>query len=144
MLFDVGLVFLVEQQLVGSLLRAFGEILFRRSHIGTGLHSNSVSQGAKAIFRNSQASHLRSRQPVTSMWCVTDLELWDGLSEVWEDLGPRERKVLATIAVRLLAGQKAYGLLTVGKKDWRREAKEEAMDMCVYLATLLEDDNEHA
>lgn len=38
-------------------------------------------------------------------------------------------------------GQEAYGFLAPGKKDWKREAKEEAMDMAVYLSALLEDDN---
>lgn len=63
-----------------------------------------------------------------------------GLVAIWHDLGPRERRVFATIGVRLLAGQAAYGKLTPRKKRWMKEAQEEAMDMCVYLAAQLEDE----
>lgn len=63
-----------------------------------------------------------------------------GLVAIWHDLGPRERRVFATIGVRLLAGQAAYGQLTPRKKRWMREAQEEAMDMAVYLAAQLEDE----
>ncbi len=62
-----------------------------------------------------------------------------GLIAIWHDLGTRERRVFATIGVRLLAGQVAYGKLTPRKKRWMKEAQEEAMDMCVYLAAQLED-----
>lgn len=55
-------------------------------------------------------------------------------------LRPRERRVLERIASRLLDGQKAYGPLSPGKKNWKKEAKEEAMDMSVYLSVMLEDD----
>ena len=64
------------------------------------------------------------------------------LHEVFRELGDREKSVLLRIAERLQMGQDQYGYLTSGKKDWKREAKEEAMDMAVYLAALLEDDNE--
>jgi len=63
-----------------------------------------------------------------------------GLIAIWHDLGPRERRVFATIGVRLLAGQVAYGKLTPRKKRWMKEAQEEAMDMAVYLAAQLEDE----
>lgn len=59
-------------------------------------------------------------------------------------LAPRERRCLLNIASRLFIGQCTYGELSPGKKDWKKEAKEEAMDMSVYLAALLEDDNENA
>lgn len=59
--------------------------------------------------------------------------------EMGSQLGDRELTVLKRITNRLLAGQKAYGLLKVGKKDWAREATEEAMDMSVYLSALLAD-----
>lgn len=65
------------------------------------------------------------------------------IGALWSDLGPRERRVLTEFAVRLLAGQKAYGQLTNGKKDWRKEAKEEALDMAVYLCAALEDEKEN-
>ncbi len=61
------------------------------------------------------------------------------LSNVIEALDTRERRVLLRIAKRLLEGQLMYGPLFVGKKDWKREAKEEAMDMAVYLSAALED-----
>ena len=62
------------------------------------------------------------------------------LSIVASDLESREIRCLKRIAERLLMGQEAYGKLSPGKKDWKREAKEEAMDMAVYLSALLEDD----
>lgn len=61
------------------------------------------------------------------------------LDELWLDLGPRERTALMKIATRLFMGQKAYGELTYRKKNWAREAMEEAMDGCVYLAAALLD-----
>lgn len=61
------------------------------------------------------------------------------LLQLWEDSGPRERKALLLIAKRLYAGQKTFGELTRGKKNWVKEASEEAMDMCVYLAAELLD-----
>lgn len=64
------------------------------------------------------------------------------IGALWADMGPRERRVLTEFAVRLLAGQRAYGQLTQNKKNWRKEAKEEALDMAVYLCAALEDDKE--
>lgn len=55
----------------------------------------------------------------------------------WEKLGPMERSVLATIAARLLAGQRKYGELEEGKKVWTWEAAEEHLDATVYLAAGL-------
>lgn len=52
-------------------------------------------------------------------------------------MGPMEQRVLLQLAVRLLNGQAVYGKLEPGKKDWRKEAKEEAMDGMVYLACAL-------
>ncbi len=63
------------------------------------------------------------------------------LQSIVAQLGDRENRCLTRIARRLLMGQEAYGFLAPGKKDWKREAKEEAMDMAVYLSALLEDDN---
>lgn len=56
-------------------------------------------------------------------------------------LGDREARCIWNIASRLLIGQSLYGELSPGKKNWKKEAKEEAIDMAVYLAALLEDDN---
>lgn len=64
------------------------------------------------------------------------------MADYMEELAPRERRCLLNIASRLFIGQCTYGGLSPGKKDWKKEAKEEAMDMAVYLSALLEDDNE--
>ncbi len=61
------------------------------------------------------------------------------LLEVWVVLGKRERSVLVRVAERLWAGQQQYGILTKKKKNWVKEAQEEAFDMAVYLSALLED-----
>ncbi len=43
-----------------------------------------------------------------------------------------EREVLDMFAMRLLAGQRAYGLLREDKKDWAKESLEECLDNSVY------------
>ncbi len=63
------------------------------------------------------------------------------LDDIARDLGDRELRCLLRIAKRLYMGQQAYGELAPGKKNWKKEAKEEAMDMAVYLSALLEDDD---
>ncbi len=52
------------------------------------------------------------------------------------DLGDDERRVLETIAARLRMGARQYGPLDIGgdARDWQREAAEELLDGCVYLA----------
>lgn len=59
--------------------------------------------------------------------------------ELWMDLGERERRVLLRIGRRLYMGQEQYGYLEKDKKDWTKEASEEAFDMAIYLSALLED-----
>lgn len=49
-------------------------------------------------------------------------------------LGQDELEVLLAIADRLAMGQLAYGPITDGKKDWKREAYEEFLDAAVYSA----------
>lgn len=93
------------------------------------------------------ASNESSASPLRRMFGVTSLvavELMNSISvqELWHQLEPRERAVASNFLRRLFAGQVAFGPLTKGKKDWRREAKEEALDMAVYLAAELEDDYE--
>lgn len=61
------------------------------------------------------------------------------LLDVWEKLGERERKILLTFMYRLYNGQRKYGKLTLGKKEWAYEAIEEALDASVYLSALLSD-----
>lgn len=63
----------------------------------------------------------------------------DMLLEVWERLATRERKVALAYLWRLYAGQKKFGPLTIGKKDWSYEAIEEALDSSVYLTAMLVD-----
>lgn len=66
------------------------------------------------------------------------------LLDVWDKLAVRERKVLLTFAMRLWAGQRRHGELSLGKKDWNYEAIEEALDASCYLACLLNDRSEKA
>lgn len=61
------------------------------------------------------------------------------LANVWVKLAARERLVVVKVAERLLMGQKAYGVLTKGKKKWRSEAAEEHLDATVYMAAELID-----
>lgn len=68
----------------------------------------------------------------------------DHILEAWETLGEREKKILATFTMRLLAGQRKYGKLSIDKKDWSYEAIEEALDASVYLAALLNDKTDKA
>lgn len=58
------------------------------------------------------------------------------LGLIWDELGSNERAVLVTIANRLFVGQKRYGLIEPHKKNWRKEAYEEALDMAVYSACM--------
>ncbi len=59
---------------------------------------------------------------------------------VYAALEPREQRVLTRIAKRLLEGQIRFGHLTKGKRKWKGEAQEEAMDCSVYLSAMLEDE----
>jgi hypothetical protein len=59
--------------------------------------------------------------------------------ELWEKLGPREKMVLQTFGMRLWAGQRKYGQLSVDKKDWAYEAIVVALDASVYLTAMLSD-----
>lgn len=64
------------------------------------------------------------------------------LASVWTKLGPMERQVIVHVAERLLMGQGAYGPLYSRKKNWRKEAAEEALDGVVYSACELIDAKE--
>lgn len=66
------------------------------------------------------------------------------LLEAYEHLGERERKILTTLAMRLWAGQRRHGKLSIDKKDWGYEAIEEALDASVYLACMLNDKTDKA
>ena len=68
----------------------------------------------------------------------------DAILDIWEKLGPRERLILMTFGQRMLNGQRKYGKITVGKKDWTYEAIEEALDCAVYLTAKLQDKVEMA
>lgn len=65
------------------------------------------------------------------------LEDLDLFLDILERLGPMERKVLLIYAQRLGAGQRKYGLLEAGKKDWNWEALEETLDQSVYITCEL-------
>jgi hypothetical protein len=54
----------------------------------------------------------------------------------WEHLGEDERRVLVTLATRLRRGREQYGELAIAtdRRDWQREAHEEALDLSVYLS----------
>ncbi|MGD0950338.1 MAG: hypothetical protein ABSA52_23320 [Candidatus Binatia bacterium] len=56
-----------------------------------------------------------------------------------ERLGPDEVAVLTLVAERLLLGRRRYGELHLGtdRRDFRREALEEAADLAVYAAAGL-------
>lgn len=58
------------------------------------------------------------------------------LETVWTRLGDDERRVILAIATRLARGADQYGRLAVAtdRRDWTREAHEEFLDGCVYLA----------
>lgn len=66
------------------------------------------------------------------------------LLNVWEKLAVRERLCLLTYGMRLAAGQKRFGPMTLAKKDWPYEALEEALDASVYLTAALNDRAEKA
>ncbi len=58
------------------------------------------------------------------------------LLEACRQLGEGELSVLEEIARRLRFGKQTYGSLRPKSdpRDWRREASEELLDGCVYLA----------
>jgi hypothetical protein len=58
------------------------------------------------------------------------------LAEIAAQLEPDAVRVLAFIARRLLAGQRAYGRLDIAtdRRDWRKERAEELADAFVYGA----------
>ena len=60
----------------------------------------------------------------------------DALATIVDLLGPDERRVLAWIARRLLAGQASYGRLDLAndRRDFERERAEELADALVYSA----------
>jgi hypothetical protein len=60
----------------------------------------------------------------------------DELAEIIRELGVDERRCLLAIARRLAQGARAYGPLDIAgdKRDWVKEAAEEACDQAVYLA----------
>lgn len=55
------------------------------------------------------------------------------------DLGDDEEEVLRVLRGRLEMGQKQYGKLDIARdgREWTKEAMEETLDLCVYLAIRL-------
>ena len=68
-----------------------------------------------------------------------DGSCYDRLGRAWSKLGPRARLVLVQIAERLEAGAEQYRDDFEKRRDWRREALEEALDQAVYAARGLQD-----
>lgn len=54
-------------------------------------------------------------------------------------MGDDELRVLVTLARRLAMGREQYGELRIDRdrRDWTKEASEEALDLSVYLAIAL-------
>lgn len=62
------------------------------------------------------------------------------LTELVAQLEPDAVRVMERIAERLVMGRKQYGDLDLTKpRDWKKEAREEALDLSVYLACSLEE-----
>jgi len=61
------------------------------------------------------------------------------LALVAGELGPDEVRTLVALARRLLLGQQSYGALDVrtDPRKWQGEARDEALDLAVYLAVDL-------
>jgi hypothetical protein len=57
------------------------------------------------------------------------------LADIYAALNADERKVLLTIAQRLMVGRRQYGALDLAtdRRNWAAEAQAEALDMAVYL-----------
>lgn len=62
------------------------------------------------------------------------------LEQIASELGPDELRVLKRIGERLVLGRKQYGKLRLehDARDFRKEASEELLDACVYMACELE------
>lgn len=59
------------------------------------------------------------------------------LIQQYAELKPNARRVLEEVARRLLDGQRAYGADFDDDRDMVQEAREEALDLAVYLAVTL-------
>jgi len=61
------------------------------------------------------------------------------LDGIVRELGTDEVKVLVAIARRLAMGRRVYGTLDIAgdRRDWKREATDEALDLAVYLSAEL-------
>jgi hypothetical protein len=63
-----------------------------------------------------------------------DRELMAEIHKLVTEMGHYELKVMRLVANRVKSGQREQGLLYPKKKNWIREAEEEAADLLVYLA----------
>jgi hypothetical protein len=70
---------------------------------------------------------------------TTDRSPFEHLLTVVKQLGPGEVAVLTLVAERLLLGRRRYGELdhATDRRDFGREALEEAADLAVYAAAGL-------
>lgn len=58
------------------------------------------------------------------------------LLKYFAKLGPNAKHILLRLAQRMAKGADQYGDFPI--RSWKREAAEEALDMCVYLTAELE------
>ena len=63
---------------------------------------------------------------------------FDVLQLAWSRLGPAERKVLLSIATRLVGGTRDYGPLAKRGRDWLVELQAELLDAAVYVTAECE------
>ena len=63
------------------------------------------------------------------------LEPLEELTGAFTSLAPNGQRLLLALARRLVLGQQRYGDFPT--RDWTREAREEALDLAVYLAAEL-------
>jgi hypothetical protein len=98
--------------------------------------SFSVPLGSKAYRDNWDACFGKAEER-NDVSTVDRAEERECLEAVADQLGDVELTVLTRIAQRLLAGQKAYGKWTAGKRKNQYEAFEEACDLAVYTACAM-------
>lgn len=54
---------------------------------------------------------------------------------IWRELGPNGQEIFLQLGRRLARGARQYGDFPI--RHWKREAAEEALDLCVYLTAEL-------
>lgn len=54
---------------------------------------------------------------------------------IWQELGPNGQEIFLQLGRRLAKGARQYGDFPI--RRWKKEAAEEALDLCVYLTAEL-------